>query len=1134
MMRRALTYTRTDVESVLDNLAVEDAAALAAATALFDEGLVAVVEDAALGGQAIGFELADPAAAASVAASCVESGACALLDGTLPRARGAVMKQGHADLKCSRGDACPRALCPFALAACFRALDDLGATVIPLYSEALDVSRAIARFRRTWGPRLIRSDTALNLLLARSEDDFAGVLVVDDDTYLDEFTADLAHILAKMGKIDEDALERRHIGALLRSVNPVEATFHATRDENLAARRLYVVDRLDDFFERDPERDFSARYLVERFGHVVDHRYLVLAGTKGELARFLGLSPTLELLLGEHRLELAGLSAADVYELYLDELDEALRAEADDAFRDEFIAFVEFNMDILPFRGKELADYLAKTANARGTLTLPPSRYRSSSLAEMLDDIVGLRSVKETIRQLEAYALFAKQAEGRGLAMPKTNLHMAFMGNPGTGKTTVARIIATMLYKIGIISQNKCVEVTSKDLIARYVGHTDKQVFDVVQRARGGVLFIDEAYALVPDAHHGASFGYEALAELVKLMEDYRDDLVVIVAGYEREMADFIDANPGLASRIGYTFHFADLTREELAEVFAKELARGGFEAAPGVDARLDELFGYFAGFKSFGNGRFACEVLQRALIKHAVAARDAGCEASRVIEADDIPTRREMMDVVDGTCGTADELMADLVGLAEVKERVREIERVTAFRARAAAEGLALPPQNLHMALTGPAGTGKTTVARIIGRILFSAGAVPGDRFTEVQAKDLVSWYVGGTSEETAKLIERALGGVLFIDEAYALVESSSGQEALAVLVKAMEDRKGELVVMLAGYDGPMRAFMDANPGLASRIGYRLRFEDYEPDDLTEMFRRKMEAAGFVLGEGTLARASEALRYFHNVENFGNGRFADEVVQQVIARRAARADGDVRVIEADDVPGVEHFCKLSATPVLDPVDAADAEARRRVAAHEAGHAVVGLAETGRTDIKVITIEQEGTGTLGYVQHEKKRDRPLPTAADLRAELAMLMAGMAAEERECGAFSAGNSSDLAQATACARSYAATFGMSEAGLVQLVPPAGGPDACKTAELPAAVLAQMNDLLATALERARTVIEENQEAFEELRDALLAGQTLRGEEIAALWERHQSPAAEEASAPAMTDESTIKEHDDEHQA
>ena len=299
-------------------------------------------------------------------------------------------------------------------------------------------------------------------------------------------------------------------------------------------------------------------------------------------------------------------------------------------------------------------------------------------------------------------------------------------------------------------------------------------------------------------------------------------------------------------------------------------------------------------------------------------------------------------------------------------------------------------------------------------------------------------------------------------------------------------------------------------------------------------MFRRKMEAAGFVLGEGALARASEALRYFHNVENFGNGRFADEVVQQVIARRAARADGDVRVIEADDVPGVEHFCKLSATPVLDPVDAADAEARRRVAAHEAGHAVVGLAETGRTDIKVITIEQEGTGTLGYVQHEKKRDRPLPTAADLRAELAMLMAGMAAEERECGAFSAGNSSDLAQATACARSYAATFGMSEAGLVQLVPPAGGPDACKTAELPAAVLAQMNDLLAAALERARTVIEENQEAFEELRDALLAGQTLRGEEIAALWERHQSPAAEEASAPAMTDESTIKEHDDEHQA
>ncbi|MCI8469679.1 MAG: AAA family ATPase, partial [Eggerthellaceae bacterium] len=509
----------------------------------------------------------------------------------------------------------------------------------------------------------------------------------------------------------------------------------------------------------------------------------------------------------------------------------------------------------------------------------------------------------------------------------------------------------------------------------------------------------------------------------------------------------------------------------------------------------------------------FACEVLQRALIKHAVAARDAGVEATRVIEPGDIPTRSEMMDVLEAPCGTADELMADLVGLDDVKERVREIERVTSFRARAAAEGLSLPPQNLHMALTGNAGTGKTTVARIIGRILFSVGAVPGDRFTEVQAKDLVSWYVGGTSDTTTKLIERALGGVLFIDEAYALLESSSGQEALAVLVKAMEDRKGELVVMLAGYEGPMRAFLDANPGLASRIGYRLRFEDYEPDELAEIFRRKMDAAGFSLGEGALEAAAGVLRYFHNVENFGNGRFADEVVQQVIARRATRPDGDVRTILAEDVPPIERFCELSATPVLEPSEVGDDAARWRVASHEAGHAVVGLAETGRTSIKVITIEQEGTGTLGYVQHEKKREKPLPTAADLRGELAMLMAGMAAEELECGAFSAGNGSDLAQATACARAYVASYGMSDAGLVQLVAP-GAPGACPVTDLPEATLAQMNALLADALERARAVIGEHRDAFEELRGALLAGRTLTGDAIRTLWARHQGGAEADA--------------------
>ena len=147
----------------------------------------------------------------------------------------------------------------------------------------------------------------------------------------------------------------------------VDATFHSTQDENLKARRLYVCDRLQDFFDRDTEHDFASKYLIERFGHIVDHRYLLLVGTHEEIARFIGMSPTLELLLGANSIELAGLSANDLFLLYQGQLEERLASQIDKDFRSYFVRYVDFNRDILPFRGPELSDYLAKHSNHKAS-----------------------------------------------------------------------------------------------------------------------------------------------------------------------------------------------------------------------------------------------------------------------------------------------------------------------------------------------------------------------------------------------------------------------------------------------------------------------------------------------------------------------------------------------------------------------------------------------------------------------------------------------------------------------------------------------------------------------------------------------------------------------------------------------
>jgi SpoVK/Ycf46/Vps4 family AAA+-type ATPase len=210
-----------------------------------------------------------------------------------------------------------------------------------------------------------------------------------------------------------------------------------------------------------------------------------------------------------------------------------------------------------------------------------------------------------------------KRRKEAGLAPPPLSRHLVFAGNPGTGKTTVARLYGQLLASLGMLTKGHLVEVDRGTLVGEYVGHTAPKTTAAFRRAVGGVLFIDEAYSLVPPGN-GTDFGQEAIATLVKLMEDHRDEVVVIVAGYPDQMETFIAANPGLSSRFSRTLTFDDYSSDELVEIVETQARQFQYEVDEDAHAALLHYFAIQPRGEGFGNGRFARKVFQLMTERHA------------------------------------------------------------------------------------------------------------------------------------------------------------------------------------------------------------------------------------------------------------------------------------------------------------------------------------------------------------------------------------------------------------------------------------------------------------------------------------------------------------------------------------
>lgn len=237
-----------------------------------------------------------------------------------------------------------------------------------------------------------------------------------------------------------------------------------------------------------------------------------------------------------------------------------------------------------------------------------------------LDDLIGLGSVKQEVRSLANFVKLQKQREAQGLKNAKVSYHLVFYGSPGTGKTTVARIVGRIYKDLGVLKKGHTVETDRAGLCGEYVGKTGPKTDTVISKALDGVLFIDEAYSLVPEGGGGNDYGQEAISTILKRMEDYRDRLVVIVAGYKDEMQRFIDSNPGLQSRFNRYIDFPDYTGMELVDIFKMYMKKNQYTLAPDAEAYLREQFEYVVAHKdrNFGNARFARNVFEKSIQQQA------------------------------------------------------------------------------------------------------------------------------------------------------------------------------------------------------------------------------------------------------------------------------------------------------------------------------------------------------------------------------------------------------------------------------------------------------------------------------------------------------------------------------------
>jgi SpoVK/Ycf46/Vps4 family AAA+-type ATPase len=587
---------------------------------------------------------------------------------------------------------------------------------------------------------------------------------------------------------------------------------------------------------------------------------------------------------------------------------------------DQIIATVPFELGEVFIEEKDVPPSARKIKNKIPERIAKISDNTIEPVIKELDALIGLDSIKKKVKEYTTYLNFIKLRKEKGFEdTDKINLHAVFTGNPGTGKTTVAKMLGKIYFELGLLSKGHVVETDRSDLVAEYIGQTAPKTKEIIKKARGGILFIDEAYALARKNDDSKDFGKEAIEILLKEMSDGDGDLSIIVAGYPEEMENFLESNPGLKSRFNMHYDFPDYTPQDLMQIAEYTALKRALilnnEARELLYKKLVDS--YRERDKTFGNARYVNSLIDESKMNMGLRLmqinnpQDLSKEELSTVTAFDIQKIFNVNDKNIADIPIDEELLKSalntlhgMIGLGSIKNEIDELVKLVRFYKEIGKDIRQV--FSLHTVFTGNPGTGKTTVARLLAQIYKALGILEKGNLVECDRQTLVGGYVGQTALKTNEILNKAMGGVLFIDEAYALSEGGEndfGKEAIETILKKMEDNRGGFVVIVAGYTDNMKHFLESNPGLHSRFDRNYHFVDYDGKDLFDIAVKMLSNNSITAKSDALTHLKEYMEYLSRTRNkfFGNARNVRKIIEECIKNqhlRLAKVDSTLRTME--------------------------------------------------------------------------------------------------------------------------------------------------------------------------------------------------------------------------------------------